>query len=174
MSASDVAVARKLIAGDAAVIAVVPADKTVETWPILVRLARALRLCTNGPFALVRAPALDAAPRTDGAQPKEGEAFATIAVDIAPQGEIAELVLPLALGLAESARHLARALRHAAPRFPHVLVAFEGYVPDVQEALALPDAFVSAASAGRTRESDLAASVRFLPPSRHLGTLLID
>lgn len=95
-------------------------------------------------------------------------------LDLDSEGVVAELVLPASLGLAESAAHLAQALGHARTLFAHTLVAFDHDVPAVREAMDLPDAFVSAASTGRTRESDLVNLVQLLPAARHLGTLLID
>jgi hypothetical protein len=170
--AADVAVARKLLENNAATIAVVPASPQVESWPLLVRLAHAIILLGRGRIALVRGPDLEGPPREDLGRPGPGELFRIL--DLVPDGHLSELILPPAVGLAESAHHLEHALDRARGLYAHVLLGFDGYVPDVREALALPDVFVSAARAGHTRETDLAALVQQLPPSRHLGTLLVD
>jgi hypothetical protein len=170
--AADVAVARKLLEDNATVIAVAPADPKVATWPVLLRLATAIKFLGHQHLGLVRGPDPEAPPRQSEGREGPGEAFRI--VDIDPQGEIAELVLPPAVGLGEAAMHLERALIRSAGLFSHILVAFDRYIPDVREALELPDAFVSAVRAGQTRETDLLALVRLLPASRHLGTLLID
>ncbi|HEY0715773.1 MAG TPA: hypothetical protein VGF45_24025, partial [Polyangia bacterium] len=168
----DVAVARKLVAGSANVIAVVPIAGQVETWPLMLRLTRALQLAGRDNLAVVRAPAVDAPPAPDQSPPTAGEPCRVVALDAG--AAICELVMPPALGLAESAANLRRALAHVRGRFSHVLVGFDGYIPDVREAIELPDAFVTTARTGFTRETDLAEMVRRLPPSRHLGTLLVD
>jgi hypothetical protein len=174
--AADVAVGRKMVAGNAGVIAVVPIDREIPSvpfsWPLMLRLSRALQLVGRDNLALVRAPALDEPPPPDQILPPAGEPCRVVALD--PGAAICELVMPSALGLAESAANLRRALAHVRGRFSHVLVAFDGYIPDVREAIELPDAFVTAARTGFTRETDLAAMVGRLPSSRHLGTLLVD
>ncbi len=170
--AADVAVARKILEGNAVVIAVVPAGGEVDTWPLLVRLARAMRFMGRGSVALVRSPDLEAPPRAGGGRAGPGDAFRIL--DLTSDGGLAELVLPPAIGLAESAGHLTRALERASGMYAHVLLGFGGYIPDVREALQVPDAFVTAARAGHTKEVDLSALVQQLPPSRHLGTLLVD
>ena len=170
--AADVAVARKLVADSAVVIALVPVDREIASWPLLQRLARALHLVGRDNLALVRPADVDRAPRAANLLPSGGEPCRVVALDAG--AAICELVLPAALGLAESAANLQRALAHVRGRFSHVLVAFDGYIPDVREAMELPEAFVTAAQTGITRETDLTAMVQLLPPSRHLGTLLLD
>jgi hypothetical protein len=170
--AVDIAVARKLVAGNATVIAVVPIDQRVETWPLMLRLARGLQLAGRDNLAVVRGPAVDQPPPPEQQLPSAGEPCRVVAFD--PSAAICELVMPPALGLAESAANLRRSLAHVRGRFSHVLVGFDGYIPDVHEAMELPDAFVTVARTGFTRETDLAEMVRRLPSSRHLGTLLVD
>jgi hypothetical protein len=170
--ASDVAIARKLLEGNATTIAVVPAGAEVDTWPVLVRLAQAMRFMGRGNLAVVRGPDPEAPPRAEVGRAGPGDAFRV--VDLEADGSLSELVLPPAIGLGATAANLERALERASGLYAHVLLGFEGYIPDVREALTLPDAFVSAARAGRTREQDLAALAQQLPPSRHLGTLLVD
>jgi hypothetical protein len=170
--AADVAVARKLLEDNATTIAVVPAGTQVETWPILVRLAQAIRFMGRGRVALVRGPDVEAPPRPEEGQPGPGDAFRIL--ELATDGGLAELILPPALALGEAVAHLERALERARGQYAHVLLGFDHYVPDVREALLVPDVFVTAARTGHTRESDLAALVQHLPPSRHLGTLLVD
>jgi hypothetical protein len=170
--AADVAVTRKMLEGNATIIAVVPAGAQVESWPLLLRLAQAIQLLRRGRIALVRGPDLEAPARTELGRPGPGEVFRIL--DLDADGSLAELILPPAVGLAESANHLERALERARGLYAHVLLGYEGYIPDVHEALQIPDVFVSAARAGHTRETDLAALVQQLPPSRHLGTLLVD
>jgi hypothetical protein len=171
-SAEDVAIARKIVANNAASIAIVPAKPLHdETWPVLLRLGRALRLLASRPVGLVRG-----APRewaNGGADPVERGPNAYRLKEV--EGfEVVELVLPASGSLGEAAANLGAALRQATGNFGHLLIDYDGYLPDVREVLELPDLFVSAAAAGRTRERDLRALVDLLPTSRHLGTLLLD
>lgn len=171
-SAEDVAIARKIVVDNAGSIAIVPAAPLKdETWPVVLRLGRALRLLATRPVGLVRgAPREWASSSAEGGERgpntyrlKEIEGF-----------EVVELVLPPAVSLGEAAANLGAAMRQATGNFGHLLIDFDGYLPDVREVLELPDLFVSAAAAGRTRERDLRALVDLLPTSRHLGTLLLD
>lgn len=170
----DVAAARRILETNAKMIALVPVDRAVETWPLLLRLGQALNFLGHSSLALVRGPAPDQAPRAAeaGARPGPGDAFRIL--DLDGTGNLVELILPPAVGLLESLGHLERAVGRSSGLFSHFLAGFESYIPDIPEALELPDAFVTAARAGRTKETDLVELVRLLPPSRHLGTLLLE
>lgn len=173
-STEDVAIARKLLTANPAVIALVPIGTGGEGFPVMVRLAQALRALTQGPLGLLRAPPDSGDETANPASTSAPEA--TAAYEVRPLDELAdaaELVLPPALSLGESAAFLARALREASGRYAHIFVDLDGYYPHVREVLDLPDAFVTAARAGRTRERELVDVVENLPTSRHLGTLLL-
>jgi hypothetical protein len=171
--AEDVAIARKILAENAGVIGAFPAPplrgRQGVTWPVLVRLGRALRLLVGKPIGLVRAP--QQRPSA-GAPPATAEApYRLRELD---DWQLVELILPPSRGLGEAAEHLERALRAAVGNFAHVIVDLDGYVPDVPEVLPLTDAFVSVALAGGTRDRELLATVELLPTARHLGTLLLE
>jgi hypothetical protein len=164
--AEDVAIARKILTDNAGVIGLHPAPPLAGAlWPVAVRLGRALRLLVGKPIGIVRAPRLDA-----GGGPMD-VAYRLHEID---DWQLVELKLPGARGLGEAAANLERAVRAAAGNFSHLLLDLDGFLPDVHEVLSLPDAFVSVALAGATRERDLRAAVELLPTKRHLGTLLVD
>ena len=174
-SAEDVAIVRKIVADNASTIAIVPAPplegQTDITWPLLVRLGRALRLLSTRPIGLVRGVTrelMNGPPETAATGPnayrlKEVDGF-----------EVVELVLPPSMSLGQAAEALEGAVRQASGNFAHLLLDLDGYLPDVREVLQLPELFVSAALAGRTRERELRALVELIPTARHLGTLLLD
>jgi hypothetical protein len=165
-----VAIARKIVADNAAIIALVPAPPLEggKTWPVVVRLGRALRMLSTRPIGLVRG-AVTEFPQ----QVEEGGPNAYRLKEVAGF-EVVELVLPPAVSLGQAAENLSAAVRQASGNFAHLLLDLDGYLPDVREVLELPDLFVSAALAGRTREKELRAVVDLLPTARHLGTLLLD
>ena len=170
--AEDVAIARKIVADNAGSIAIVPALPLAdETWPVVLRLGRALRLLSTRPIGLVRGAPRELINGGADAAERGPNAYRLREVD---GFEVVELLLPGAGSLAEAAANLAAAVRQATGNFGHLLIDLDGYLPDVREVLELPDLFVSAALAGRTRERDLRARVDLLPTSRHLGTLLLD
>ena len=166
----DVAIARKILVDNAGVIGIFPAPPlTGKAWPVVVRLGRALRMLASKPVGLLRGPA-DAQVPGDRVVPS-GAAYRLRELD---DWQLIELMLPRAVSLGEAAENLERAVREAGGNFSHLVVDLDGYLPDVREVLELPDAFVSVALAGGTRERDLIATVELLPTSRHLGTLLVD
>jgi hypothetical protein len=171
--AEDVAIARKILAENAGVIGAFPAPplrgREGVTWPVLVRLGRALRLLVGKPIGVVRAP--QQRPSAGGPPAAAEAPYRLRELD---DWQLVELILPPARGLGEAAEHLERALRAAAGNFAHVIVDLDGYVPDVPEVLPLTDAFVSIALAGGTRDRELLATVELLPTARHLGTLLLE
>jgi hypothetical protein len=170
----DVALARKVLAGNAGVIALCPTPPLAgRNWPVVVRLGRALRLIATAPVGLVRCPG-DAAVRdsTDREVPAD-QAYRLRELD---DWNLVELILPRAPGLAEAARGLEKAVNDSRGKFAHLVIDYDVYVPEVpvSEVLDLPDAFVTAAARGLTRQRDLLAVVGLLPASRHLGTLLVE
>jgi hypothetical protein len=168
----DVAVARKILITNAAVLAFVPVGSGVETWPVMVRLGRALHTVAGSTLGLVRAPDLWV-PGGDGGQaPVLDGSFQVREVE--GSNGLSELVIPAATTLHEACNNLARVAEKASGGFGHLLIDLAGFLPEVREVLEFPDAFVSAAVAGRTRERELRAVVELLPTSRHLGTLLLD
>jgi hypothetical protein len=171
--AEDVAIARKILAENAGVIGLQPAPPlTGRSWPVLVRLGRALRLLVGKPIGLIRAPQ----PRYDeaGTGGSTGSSEAPYRLRELDDWQLVELVLPPSQGLGQAAEQLARAVRAAVGNVSHLVLDLDGYLPDVPEVRELPDAFVSIALAGATRERDLLAAVQLLPNDRHLGTLLVD
>ncbi|HEY0708784.1 MAG TPA: hypothetical protein VGG33_18395, partial [Polyangia bacterium] len=95
--AADVAVARKLVAGNAGVIALVPVDPPsgpgqVDTWGLMLRLTRALQLAGRDNLAVVRAPAVDQPPPPEQQLPPAGDPCRVVALD--PGASICELVMP--------------------------------------------------------------------------------
>lgn len=172
--AEDVAIARKILLDNAGVIGLYPAPPLAgRLWPIQVRLGRALRMLVAKPIGLIRGP--HGGPPGDPASPAPApDATVPYRLKEIDGFHLVELVLPAALGLGEAAAHLDRATRAAAGNFGHVLLDLDGYLPDVPETREIPDAFISVALAGATRERDLLATVELLPTARHLGTLLVD
>jgi hypothetical protein len=175
----DVAVARKILIASASVVALVFArsgSAELVSWPVLLRLGRALHAVAGNAPGIIRAPLPWSAERTSGAAWASDGSFELYAL-ASPEGAgtgLTELVLPPAPTPHEAAANLARAVGKARDRFPHLLLDLSPYLPETREVLDLPDAFVSAAMAGRTRERELRALVESLPTSRHLGTLLLD
>jgi hypothetical protein len=172
--AEDVAIARKVLVDNAGVIGLAPAAPLFgRNWPVVLRLGRALRVLATAPVGLVRAPGDDG-----GEEPGDREVPADSPYRLRELDDwnLVELILPRAPGLAEAARNLERAVRDSGGKFAHLVIDFDGYLPEVpvREVLDLPDAFVSAAARGLTRQRDLLTVVGLLPASRHLGTLLVD
>jgi hypothetical protein len=174
----DVAVARKILIANAGIVGFVCAGggARVATWPVLVRLGRALHAVAASPLGIIRSPAPWSDERTSREAPTSEGSFELreIAVPAEVGRGLTELVLQPCPGRHEAAANLALAAEKARSQFPHLLVDLSAYLPDAREVLDFPDAFVSAAVAGRTRESELRALVESLPTSRHLGTLLLD
>ncbi len=170
-SIEDVAVARKILVANAATVAFVPVVSTLDTWPVVVRLARALHAVSGSPLGLIRAP-------RPGRRDKGGERSADAADfqvrDIDGENALSEVVPAPVRSFHEAAADLAQLVPRARGRFGHLLIDLAGFLPDAREALEVPDAVVSAAIAGYTREAELRALVEILPTSRHLGTLLLD
>jgi hypothetical protein len=176
LPAEDVALARKVLVGNAAIIALCPAPPLAgHTWPVLERLGRALRLLATAPVGLVRAQAgldgQDVGPPTEAETMPPDHAYRLRELD---DWNLVELILPRAQSLGEAAHNLELAVKQSGGKFAHLIIDFDRYLPDVRELAELPDAFVSVASAGRTRQRDLKAMVELLPASRHLGTLLVE
>jgi hypothetical protein len=162
--AEDVALARRMLQKPAGVIGFVAAGEGVDAWHVLPRLAAALAVLSPGRYALVRPPAIEAAPT-----PIRGPYrihLLTPAVD--------ELVLPACESLACALGPLAAAIEAARMPYAHILVDVGGFLPDAPEVLELPDVVVSVAAAGVTRERELVGMMGLLPADRHVGTLLID
>jgi hypothetical protein len=171
-SIEDVAIARKVLITNAGIVAFVPVATTFETWPVLVRLGRALHAVAGSTLGLVRAPALWS-PETGPPQaPALDGSFE--AREVPGSNGLQELVVQPATTLHDAASNLTQVVGRASGGYGHLLLDLGGFLPEVREILELPDAFVSAAVAGRTRERELRALVELLPTSRHLGTLLID
>jgi len=164
--AEDVAIARKMLADNTAVIALCPAGG-VDTWPVALRIGRAVEALGHGSLVLVRAIG------SGTAQPREGEPpFSTRPLPEDPG--LVELTLPLADHPSQRTTNLNRALPLARGRFAHLLVDLAGCMEHLREVVDLFDGFVSVVAAGRTRERELVTLVELLPTSRHLGTLLVD
>jgi hypothetical protein len=170
----DVALARRVLAGNAGVIALCPtAPLAGRNWPVVVRLGRALRLLATAPVGLVRAPGAVAARDSGDRDVPADQAYRLRELD---DWNLVELILPRATGLAEAARNLEKAVQNSGGKFAHLVIDYDVYLPElpVREVLDLPDAFVTAAAPGLTRQRDLLTVVGLLPASRHLGTLLVD
>ncbi len=171
-STEDVAVARKILITNAAVVAFVPVSAAVATWPVLLRLGRALHKVAGSRLGLVRAHDLWSPSE---AQPQAPTLDGNFEVrEVEGSNGLAELVVPAATTWHDAATNLGRVVDRARAGFGHLLLDLTGFLPEVREVLEVPDAFVSAAVAGRTRERELSALVELLPTSRHLGTLLLD
>jgi hypothetical protein len=166
-----VAVARKILLTNAAVVGFLLAGPGVDGWPVLLRLGRALRAVAASSLGLVRAQVIG--------QPGEGRQFAPLDGSfeerpLPDEHQLTELVVPPAPTVHDAAPNLGRVVARATSVYAHLLVDLSGFLPEAREVLEVPDAFVSAAVAGRTRERELRALVDLLPTSRHLGTLLLD
>jgi hypothetical protein len=171
-STEDVAVARKILVANAGIVAFVPASSTFDTWPVVLRLGRALHAVSGSPLGLIRSPkmALEKG-RPKGPAPEAGDFQVQ---EIASETGLSEVVLPPVMSYHEAAANLAQTAPKVGGRFGHLLIDLAGFLPDAREVLDVPDALVSAAIAGHTRETALRALVELLPTSRHLGTLLLD
>jgi hypothetical protein len=167
----DVAVARKILVTNAGVVGFVPAA-TIDCWPVLIRLGRALHAVAGSPLGLVRAARVWSADDKNPRAPILDGSFE--ARELKDAAGLAELVVQRAPTLHDAAANLATVVARAGAGFGHLLLDQGGFLPDVPEVLEIPHAFVSAAVAGRTRERELRALVELLPTSRHLGTLLLD
>ena len=166
----DVAIARKILVANAATVAFVPVASALDTWPVLVRLARAVYTVSNAPLGLIRSPR----PVERGARERPVDEGAFDVREVPGEAALSEVVPAPVRSFHEAAANLAPVVSRVRPRFGHLLVDLSGFLPDAREVLEVPDAFVSAAFAGRTREEELRALVELLPTSRHLGTLLLD
>jgi hypothetical protein len=168
-----VAVGRKILVANAGTVGFVPAPSALDTWPILLRLGRALYAVSGSPLGLIRSPklALEQGQPSRGPAPETGNFEVR---DLTSDTGLSEVVLPPSVSFHEAAATLAQVAPRASSRFGHLLVDLAGFLPDAREVLEVPDAFVSAAIAGQTREHTLRALVELLPTSRHLGTLLLD
>lgn len=171
-SIEDVAVARKILITNAGVVAFVPVAPSLRSWPVLLRLARALHAVGGSSLGVIRAPTL---PGESGEPPAAYHLDGRFEVrDVQGSNGLQELVVPPSPTLHDAAANLARVVGKAGGGYGHLLLDLSGFLPDAREVLEVPDAFVSAAVAGRTRERELRALVELLPTSRHLGTLLLD
>jgi hypothetical protein len=162
--AEDVALARRMLQRPAGVIGFVTAGDGVDAWHVLPRLAAALAVLSPGRYALVRPPAIAAAPGASRAPYRTH--MLTPALD--------ELVLPACESLTCALGPLATAVEAARLLYAHILVDVGGFLPDAPEVLDLPDVVISVAAAGVTRERELVRMIGLLPADRHVGTLLID
>jgi hypothetical protein len=171
-SIEDVAIARKLLVTNAGLVAFVPVASPLDTWPVLVRLGRALHAVSGSALGLIRAQVLWS-PETGPPQAPVLDGSFDVR-EVKGSNGLQELVVQPATTLHDASANLAQVAGKASGGFGHLLLDLSGFLPEVREVLQLPDAFVSAAVAGRTRERELRALVELLPTSRHLGTLLID
>jgi hypothetical protein len=171
-SIEDVAIARKVLLTNAGLVAFVPVTADFDSWPVLVRLGRALHAVAGTGLGLVRAQALWSPERDRGQAPALDGSFEVR--EVPGSNGLHELVVQRATTLHDACTNLAQVAGKASGGFGRLLLDLSGFLPEVREVLQLPDAFVSAVVAGRTRERDLRALVELLPTSRHLGTLLID
>jgi hypothetical protein len=163
--AEDVALARRLLQRPAGLVAFIPAGDDLEVWHVLPRLAAAMRVLSPGDFALVRVPAFHEDARPPGP---------TLLRTRALGPGLDELLMPRTDGPVRAVAPLAGMIEQARLRYAHILLDASGFLPDAPEVLDLPDAVVSVAAAGLTRERDLLDLVAMLPSDRHVGTLLVE
>lgn len=169
--AASTRIARRLAASRTKIIGLVPADDRVAVPPVAIQLGHALCDLTGATVAVV-----DANVRYPGLSRIAGAAsdtsfYATRWI----RGSLALLTPPRAERAGEIVPQLARLLLDGIDLFAHVLCDLTGLelLGEHASAAACMDGVILVARAHRTREADLLALRRLMPPERLMGVLLV-
>ena len=164
-------IARRLQAGGAKAIGFVPSDDDVAIPPVLVQIGAALCDLTGATIAVV-----DANVRYPGLRALVDDAVTEQVFSTRWLAGSLALLSPARVERAgEVVPALARLLLDGADLFAHILCDLTGFelIGEHASAAACMDAVVVVGRAHKSREDDLLALARLMPPDRFLGVLLV-